>query len=168
MRSHIALLILPIICLVPEPVLGRLVPIYIYRPPPTSSPTSTPSISYQPSSRPSSHPSHHPSPVPSMHPSHHPTSSPSVSLPPSSEPTSQPTLRPSSRPSSQPSISPTRSPSSTYRVSRNFLKSQAISTSSASESDVISVMRSFFPFPWRRRCINITYREHLQRAMTKD
>jgi len=133
MRSHIALLIiLPIICLVPGPVLGRLVPIYIYRPPPTSSPTSTPSISYQPSSRPSSHPSHHPSPVPSMHPSHHPTSSPSVSLPPSSEPTSQPTLRPSSRPSSQPSISPTRSPSSTYRVSRNFLKSQAISTSSAS------------------------------------
>ncbi len=132
MRSYLAVLILSIICSIPKPAVCRIVPIYIYRPPPTSSPTSSPSISHQPSTRPSSRPSYHPSSAPSIQPSHKPTSSPSLSLPPSSEPTYKPSLRPSVQPSSQPSISPTRSPSSSYRVSRNFLKSNAISTSAAS------------------------------------
>jgi len=45
--------------LFPEAALGRTVPYYIYRAPPTSSPTSSPSVSYQPSLWPTLQPESH-------------------------------------------------------------------------------------------------------------
>eukprot|EP00984_Skeletonema_dohrnii_P020518 scaffold10013_cov79-Skeletonema_dohrnii-CCMP3373.AAC.22 len=42
-----------VVVLFPEAALGRTVPYYVYRAPPTSSPTSSPSVSYQPSHQPS-------------------------------------------------------------------------------------------------------------------
>uniref|UniRef100_A0A6U3THY2 Uncharacterized protein n=1 Tax=Skeletonema marinoi TaxID=267567 RepID=A0A6U3THY2_9STRA len=127
-----------VFALFPEAALGRLVPYYIYRAPPTSSPTSTPS--YQPSARPSSHPTSYPSLSPSDRPSSQPTSTPSSSpsyrpsL--SSQPSSQPTLsvRPSStsKPSSSPTMSPQPSsaqPSNTLLRTSNSLANSTISPS---------------------------------------
>eukprot|EP00984_Skeletonema_dohrnii_P037218 scaffold39063_cov128-Skeletonema_dohrnii-CCMP3373.AAC.1 len=128
MRSlHLALLLLLRACLVPKAAHGRLVPIWIYRAPPTSSPTSSPS--YEPSSRPSSKPTANPSSLPSSHPSHRPssqpTSSPSYqpSYHPSSSPSSEPTSNPSSSPSSQPSYRPSSKPTSSPSISPSSLPS---------------------------------------------
>ena len=54
MRSPVALLafIGCVVVLIPQAALGRTVPVYVYRTPPTYSPTSTPSVSFQPSLRP--------------------------------------------------------------------------------------------------------------------
>eukprot|EP00985_Skeletonema_marinoi_P001337 scaffold534_cov101-Skeletonema_marinoi.AAC.2 len=54
MRSPVALLafIGCVVVLFPQAALGRTVPVYVYRSPPTYSPTSSPSYSHQPSLRP--------------------------------------------------------------------------------------------------------------------
>eukprot|EP00984_Skeletonema_dohrnii_P009492 scaffold3626_cov69-Skeletonema_dohrnii-CCMP3373.AAC.6 len=54
MRSPSALLafIGCVAVLFPQAALGRTVPVYVYRTPPTYSPTSSPSVSFQPSLRP--------------------------------------------------------------------------------------------------------------------
>jgi len=59
MRSPVTLLtfIGCVLVLFPKAALGRTVPHYVYREPPTSSPTSSPSYSHQPSLRPSMQPS---------------------------------------------------------------------------------------------------------------
>ena len=72
MRSPLAILIIGVsVVLIPKAALGRKVPVYIYRAPPTISPTSPPS--YQPSPRPSLQPSYKPSLRPSLKPSSQPT-----------------------------------------------------------------------------------------------
>jgi len=48
-----------VVVLFPEAALGRTVPYYVYRAPPTSSPTSSPSVSYQPSLWPTLQPETH-------------------------------------------------------------------------------------------------------------
>ena len=72
MRSPLAILIIGVsVVLIPKAALGKSVPVYIYRAPPTISPTSPPS--YQPSPRPSLQPSYKPSLRPSLQPSSQPT-----------------------------------------------------------------------------------------------
>ena len=112
MRSPLANILFIGYVFFPKAALGALVPIFVYRAPPTSSPTSSPS--YQPSLRPSLKPSSHPSSQPSSRPSSQPTSNPSLkpSSRPSSWPSSWPSSRPSSRPSSHPTINITYSQSS--------------------------------------------------------
>lgn len=112
MRSPLARLLL-IGCILPE-ALGALVPLYVWRPPPTSSPTSSPSgaPSAQPSSHPSSSPSYQPTSSPSSSPSGVPTASPS----------SQPTSTPSFSPSYQPSLSSPPSSTRSARESKTSLR----------------------------------------------
>jgi hypothetical protein len=101
MRSPLALLLFIGCVFFPQAALGVVVPVYVYRAPPTSSPTS------QPSSRPSSQP----------------TSNPSL------KPSYQPSLKPSLRPSSQPSMSV--EPSSSSQQSSNSSSSSFLSTSNS-------------------------------------
>jgi hypothetical protein len=85
----------------PKAALGALVPVFVYRDPPTSSQTSSPS--YQPPLR--------------------------QSLEPSSQPSSQPTSNPSSSPSTQPSLSV--QPSSLSISSSYMMSSEATSKPSS-------------------------------------
>lgn len=82
MRSPLAILIIGVSAvLIPETEGKLIVPVYIYRAPPTAPPTSNPTStpSYQPSSRPSSKPSDQPSLRPSLESSSQPSSQPSTS-----------------------------------------------------------------------------------------